>query len=490
MLTKGRKIIKVDVSRNELENVNTVCNVINSAFPVHLKNKIEIDYLMDYYKGNQPILNKVKEIRSEINNKLVLNHAQMITRKIVGYFLGNPIQYIPSGISKKKELIDELNIYTQYENKASVDKELGEYQSICGTAYRIIYRDGDFTGRKNDTVPFEDRALDPSTTFMVYESNISGYPLLGVTYYDVYDADGKFKGIRLYAYSDFGRYEFISDGLEPLSEDNLVEFIPYNVGGIPIIEYPNNSWRIGDWELVIGLMDAINELNSGRLDDIEQVIQSLIVFLNAEIDSETYDEMRRQGVVMLNSSENFKSDVKTIVNQLDQNGMNLFAQELEELLYSLVGVPSRHDGASGGDTGLAIELRDGWADLEIICKNKELIFKESEKKTLNILLHIFNIGRSEKLDKLDLDIKFSRNKNNNLLVKTQSYQSLLSTRTLSPEDCLSIVDLVSDPNDYIERGLAFWEKRETEEVSENGLLDDVEKGEEGDNDSVDNPIIK
>lgn len=102
MLTKGRKIIKVDVSRNELENVDTVCNVINSAFPVHLKNKIEIDYLMDYYKGNQPILNKVKEIRSEINNKLVLNHAQMITRKIVGYFLGNPIQYIPSGISKKK----------------------------------------------------------------------------------------------------------------------------------------------------------------------------------------------------------------------------------------------------------------------------------------------------------------------------------------------------------------------------------------------------
>ena len=490
MITKGRKVIKMDVSYDQMEDINVVCNVINNGMNIHMENKVEIDYLLNYYKGNQPVLNKTKEIRSEINNKLVLNHAQMITRKIVGYFLGNPIQYISSGMSDKKDLIDELNIYTQYENKPSVDKELGEYQSICGTAYRIVYRDGDFTGRRNDTVPFEDRVLDPSTTFMVYESNISGYPLLGTTYYDVYDDESEFVGIRYYAYSDFGRYEFISNGRNGVTPDDLVDFIPYNVGGIPIIEYPNNTWRIGDWELVIGLMDSINEMNSGRLDDIDQIIQSLIVFLNADIDEETYDEMRKQGVVMLNSSESNRSDVKTIINQLDQNGMNLFAKELEELLYSLVGVPSRSDGASGGDTGLAIELRDGWADLEIICKNKELIFRDSEKKALNILLHIFNIGRTEKLEKLDLDIKFSRNKNNNMLVKTQSYQSLLSTKTLSPEDCLSIVDLVSDPNDYVERGLAFWESQEPEEVLENGLLDEVEKGDEVDSDSVDSPIIK
>ncbi|HZJ99672.1 MAG TPA: phage portal protein [Tissierellaceae bacterium] len=463
MVTKGRKVIKMDVSYRDLEDINVLCNVVNTGMSIHMRNKAEIDYLMNYYKGNQPVLNKEKEIRSEINNKLVLNHAQMITRKIVGYFLGNPIQYIPSGISQKKELIEELNIYTQYENKPSVDKELGEYQSICGTAYRIIYRDGDFSGRRNDSVPFEDRVLDPSTTFMVYESNISGYPLVGVTHHDVYNEDDEFVGIRYYAYTDFGRYEFLSDGLDAIIPSDLVDFIPYDVGGIPIIEYPNNTWRIGDWELVVGLMNSINDLNSGRLDDIDQIIQSLIVFINAEIDEEVYAEMRAQGVVMLNNSENAKSDVKTIINNLDQNGMNLFSTELEELLYSLVGVPSRNDGASGGDTGLAIELRDGWADLEIICKNKELIFRDSEKKTLDVLLHIFNIGRTEKLEKLDLDIKFSRNKNNNMLVKTQSYQSLLSTRTLSPADCLSIVDLVSDPNDYIERGLAFWKTQEIEE---------------------------
>ncbi|HZJ98651.1 MAG TPA: phage portal protein [Tissierellaceae bacterium] len=484
MVTKGRRVIKMDVSYRDLEDINVLCNVVNTGMSVHMRNKAEIDYLMNYYKGDQPVLNKEKEIRSEINNKLVLNHAQMITRKIVGYFLGNPIQYIPSGISQKKELIEELNIYTQYENKPSVDKELGEYQSICGTAYRIIYRDGDFSGRRNDSVPFEDRVLDPSTTFMVYESNISGYPLVGVTHHDVYNEDDEFVGIRYYAYTDFGRYEFLSDGLDAIIPSDLVDFIPYDVGGIPIIEYPNNTWRIGDWELVVGLMNSINDLNSGRLDDIDQIIQSLIVFINAEIDEEVYAEMRAQGVVMLNNSENAKSDVKTIINNLDQNGMNLFSTELEDLLYSLVGVPSRNDGASGGDTGLAIELRDGWADLEIICKNKELIFRDSEKKTLDVLLHIFNIGRTEKLEKLDLDIKFSRNKNNNMLVKTQSYQSLLSTRTLSPADCLSIVDLVSDPNDYIERGLAFWKTQEIEEP----VKSDPTQGDLNNDNSVSNTL--
>lgn len=458
MELRGREIIRSDVKSADLLDIDTLCDVLNSAMTTHIKNKSEIDYLMDYFKGNQPVLKKKKEIRPEINNKLVLNHAQMITRKIVGYFLGNPIQYISSGLGSNKQLIDELNIYTQYENKATVDKELGEYQSICGTSYRIIFRDGEYGDGNDDKVPFEDRSLDPSNTFVVYETDISGLPLLATNYHPIHNSDGKFIGNRMYVYTNFGRFEFLTNETVNVKPKDMIEFKKYNVSGIPIVEYPNNMWRIGDWEMYTGLMDSINSLNSGRLDDIDQVIQSLLVFINADIDSNLYGEMREQGVVILKSTDNNKSDVKNIINSLDQNGMNLFAKELEELLYSLVGVPSRTDGASGGDTGLAIELRDGWADLETICKNKELVFRESEKRALQVMLHIFNIGRSETLSRLDLDIKFSRNKNNNMLVKTQSYQSLLSTKTISPEDCLSIVDLVSDPNDYIDRGMAFWKE--------------------------------
>lgn len=452
-LLGGRQKIISDYTVDDMKDLDKIVSLLNDAMPIHEQNKSDIDYLIKYRNGTQPILDKTKPVRDEINNTLVINHAQMITRNIVGYFLGNPIQYILSGDSSKKDAIDTLNRYVQYEDKATTDKEIGEYQSITGTAYRIIYRDGAF----GDEVPFEDRALSPSTTFVVYENNISEKPLIGVTYYSIVDDDNKFVGYKVYVYTPFGLYEFLKDGNNAFSVDNFLKFEPYNVGGVPIVEYPNNIWRVGDWELATALMDAINELNSGRLDDIDQIIQSLLVFTNAEIDTDTYDEMRKKGVVMLKNTTGNKTEVNNISNALDQSGMNLFAKEMEDLLYAIIGIPNRNNRAGGGgDTGQAVELRDGWADLEIVARNKELTFKKSEKMALRIILEMFNVNRLDKLSLVDIDIKFTRNKNNNMLVKTQSYETLLRTKTLTPEDCLTIVDLVSDVNEYISRGKSFW----------------------------------
>lgn len=454
MILKGRRKIVAEYKPEDLiDNIEIVANILNSTMPIHQQNKLEIDYLINYSHGIQPILEKTKIVRDEINNMLVVNHAQMITRNIIGYFLGTPIQYIQSG-SDKKDQIDELNRYVSYEDKPSVDKVIGEYQSITGTAYRIIYTDGQF----GDEVPFEDKALHPATTYVVYENGIAERPLMGVTYYNILDEKGQIKGVRVYAYTDHGVYDIKTDRSGKIQRNSDVLFTPYNVGGVPIVEYPNNIWRIGDWELCIGLMDAINSLHSGRLDDIDQVVQSLLVFINGEIDTETYDQMRERGVVSLKNNTTAKTDVQLLSNPLDQGGMNLFAEELEAMLYAMIGIPDRNNrGGGGGDTGQAVELRDGWADLEIVARNKELVFKRSEKQSLRIILNILRNKLGMDLTLLDVDVKFTRNKNNNLLVKTQSYSTLLATKTLSPADCLTIVDLVSDVNEYISRGEAFWQ---------------------------------
>lgn len=453
MLLKGRRKIVSEYSTEDMLDIQKVANLVNTAMVTHLYNKSEIDYLVEYKNGVQPILNKEKVVREEINNVLVINHAQMITRNIIGYFLGSPIQYIQSGFTTNKEGIDMLNRFVQYEDKASSDKELGEFASICGTAYRIIYTDGLYA----DEVPFEEKSLNPSTTFVVYENNISEKPLVGVTYYTLMDSDGKDVGFKVYAYTEHGLYQFITDMEHIITSTDESTFSPYKIGGVPIVEYPNNQWRLGDWELCIGLMDAINGLQSGRMDDIDQVVQSLLVFINADIDADRYAEMREQGVVLLKNMTGNQSSVESVNNSLDQAGMHLFSEEMETLLYALIGIPDRNNRAGGGgDTGQAVELRDGWADLEIIARNKELSFKKSEKQSLRIILNIMNGKLGGKLSLLDIDIKFSRNKNNNLLVKTQGYSTLLSTKTLSPADCLTIVDLVSDVNEYITRGQQFW----------------------------------
>ena len=453
MLYKGRKKIVSSTKSEDLMDFQVVADLINRTMGEHNLNRNVINYLIDYKNGRQTILDKKKIVRDEINNKLVMNHAQMITRTVVGYFLGTPIQYIQAGDTDKKEEIDLLNKYVQFEDKASVDKEIGEMQSITGTAYRIIYTDGIYA----DEVPFEERSLHPANTYVVYENSISEKPLVGVHYYEKYNEKGEFEGKVIYAYTEFGVWEIITDNSGAISDTSIYSYEPYNVGGVPIIEYPNNQWRIGDWELCIGLMDAINALHSGRLDDIDQIVQSLLVFINADIDGDGYKEMREQGVVLLKNNSGHPSSVEMLQSTLDQTGMNMFAEELEKMLYSLIGIPDRNNrGGGGGDTGQAVELRDGWADLEVVARNKELSFKRSEKQALKIILNILNNSMATELSLVDIDIKFTRNKNNNLMVKVQAYAMLLGTKTISPADCLTIVDLVSDVNEYVSRGEEFW----------------------------------
>lgn len=451
---KGRRKITTEYKSSDVVSVEVLSNILNGAMPIHSLNKTEIDYLTNYVKGVQPILNKEKEVRPEINNTLVVNHAEMISRTIVGYFLGTPIQYVQAGDTDKKSQIDELNKYVAYEDKSITDHELGQFQSICGTAYRIIYTDGVL----GDEVPFEDKALDPANTFVVYENTIAEKPVVGVTYLNLLDEKGNIKGMKFYAYTDVGMYTIVTNNSTGIIDNKAeVTFDKYYVGGVPIVEYPNNMWRIGDWELALSLMDSINSLQSGRLDDIDQMIQSLIVFINADIDTDRYEEMRDAGVVVLKSREGTKSSIDMISNPLAQEGIAIFSEELESLLYAMIGIPDRKSrSGGGGDTGQAVELRDGWADLEIVARNKEVTFKKAEKQTLKLILNIMKNKLGFDLKVIDIDIKFTRNKNNNLLVKTQSYATLLATKTLSPADCLSIVDLVSDVNEYISRGESFW----------------------------------
>lgn len=458
MILKGRSKLITQFTNDDLQsNIKNVIDCINTAMMTHSVNAMEINYLLNYHNGIQPILDKKNFTRPEINNKVVINYAQMITRTIVNYFIGTPIQYTQSGFGDesgfetKRTEIEELNRLMEYEDSSVVDMEVAKYQSICGTAYRII------TTNNDDDIPFEDRCLNPTNTFVVYENDISSKPLVGVTYLPILDSNGCEQGMLYQCFTRYGLYTFTAKSSGITTEDEYT-FTPYDVGGVPLIEYPNNSNRIGDWELVITLMNSIAKLQSNRLDDIEQIVQALLVFINADIDGNTYDELREKGIISLtNTTQQNKSEIKSISNPLDQIGVSNIFKELQELLFSLVGIPSREQrSSSGGDTGTAVELRDGWADLENVVRSKELYFKKCEKYKLKIITTILNKRMKFNLDVKDIVIKFTRNKNNNLLVKTQSLSNLLNTKTLAPSDCVQLVDLVTDVNDYSARGEQFW----------------------------------
>ena len=132
----GRTVISTNAKSITRKNLLTV---LTQAKMVHWKNKAEIEYLFNYYKGKQPILTRQKEVRPDICNTVVVNRANEIVAFKTGYLCGEPIQYINrNGEDSVTENINTLNEYMFSEDKASQDEEIVEWGNICGTAYRLV----------------------------------------------------------------------------------------------------------------------------------------------------------------------------------------------------------------------------------------------------------------------------------------------------------------------------------------------------------------
>lgn len=447
----GRKVIYSN--EKEVTKANVV-DVLNSAINTHKRNAAEIDYLHKYLRGVQPILHRQKTHRPEINNKIVENHALEIVDFKKGHVFGEPVQYVRrgerEGISTQ---IAKLNEFMFAENKSNSDKELAEWFYTCGTAYRMILPDK-YLGSGVDDSPFELDTLDPRNTFVIYNSGFGKKPLMGVHFIE--NADDE---IVYSCYTVDNYYEII--------DDNVVLDKPHILVDIPIIEYPANSLRLGAFEPVIDMLDAINLSTSNRLDGLEQFVQAFVKFINCRIDEEEFTALKDLGAIQVTGEPGLPADVDIVSSQLDQDQAQISKDDMYEMVLTICSMPGKSKGvSSGGDTGQAIMLRDGWSEAEAQAKDVELIFKQSEKRMLKIALGIIKDTSGDlDLRLSEIDIKFTRNKNANLLVKTQGLQNMLKSG-LHPHIAISHCDLFSDPEQvYLDSKpfLAKWLYDEPEE---------------------------
>ena len=89
-------------------------------------------------------------------------------------------------------------------------------------------------------------------------------------------------------------------------------------------------------------------------------------------------------------------------------------------------------------------------------KQDELSFKKSERQFLKLILNICKHENQIKNLKIsDIDIKFTRNKSDNLLVKTQGLMNMKQAQ-VTPEVAFTICGLFSDPNDVYAKSKKFF----------------------------------
>lgn len=460
----GRRTLYTDIAEITRENV---VGVIDSVMSDHLINKWDIEYLYNYYKGEQPILSRVKNIRPEINNIIVENRANEIVSFKEGYLMGEPLQYVNrTGASEATEAVNILNEYMFAEDKSPKDKELANWFFISGTAYRMILPDK-MAGELLDDAPFEIYTLDPRETFIVYHNGLGNKPVMGVKYIVRDDQ------VTVYSVYTKNRYYEIADR-------KIIKDEPHALGDIPIIEYPANMAKLGAFEIVITILDAINSISSNRLDAIEQFVQSLLVLKGVDIDGEEFKRLREMGGLLVPQ----EGDVLYLTQELNQSETQTLVDYMYQTVLTICGMPNRNGGLSTSDTGSAVIMRDGWSAAEARAKDTELMFKKSEKQFLKLALKISNQLRNLKLKLSDIEIKFTRRNYENILEKTQVLATLLANDKIHPQLAFEHSGLFIDSEMAYTKSMEYYEQvkgeleRELEKFNRLEVLENVHGGEQ------------
>lgn len=399
----GRKIAYTDAERITDENV---VKIIGQCIGVFYGNKTAIRYLWRYYKGDQPVLYRTKISNEDITNKILENHAYEIVQFKVGQTYGEPVQFI----SRKDDdtinnAVDELNDFMTDANKQEKDIKSGEWQSATGTSFKAIQS-------KEGEIPFRITAPSPLNTFVIYNRSTEE-PMLAVQ--ELKDEDGRYYKL---AFSETMSFKIVNS--------NVVSSKLHTYGGIPIVEYPNNHERISDIELVISMLDAINNMQSNRMDGIEQFVQSWIKFVNCDVDEEQFEKMKMNHALVVKSiNKDNKSDVDIMTQELNQTQCQVAKDDLWDNALSILAIPTKQSN-TGGDTQGAVELRNGWDFSKTRAKLKDPIVKSSEKRLATVVLNTLRVsGNDLKLSIRDFEVQINHSPQDNMYTKSQTLLQLL-----------------------------------------------------------------
>jgi len=450
----GRRVLYTDVTEITADNV---ASVVQNVFPDHVANVDEINYLYNYYKGKQPILERVKKVREDINSKVVTNYANEIVSFKVGYLLNSPFQYV--ALTDKNDEVNILNSYMYQVGKQAQDQEVIEWNHICGTAYRYVEAKEPSEVEKGDS-PFDLYTLDPRTTAIIYSSTFKKKRMAAITY-TISAETNTVRNFVVYTKNKIFTYE---EDTEKKTISGLVEK-PNTLGEIPVFEYPANNARLGAFEIVLPLLDAINRINSNDVDAGDTQIQSFLKFINCDLDNDALDNLAAYGAIKIKSIDGAPADVDTVKTDYSYDGANITKQDIHNAILTICGMPVMGNGSSISANNGAILIQNGWSQAEARAKSSETMFKGSERTMLAL---VFQICRTISKDNVnlrisDVDCKSTRTNYENVQVKAQVLCEMLNTPRVHPKLAFEACGLFSDPEnayliseEHYEKTLEDW----------------------------------
>lgn len=417
---------------------------VNEVLQLHAVNVVEENELYWRRRGISPIFSRIKEVRPDINYKIA--ESSGIINYIVtfdnGWFLTQPAYYVARK-SRSQSKVNKLNEFLYLSGKTDADNKVSNWFHTVGKG--VIWVKGN-TPRKE---PPKVYVLDPRSACVAYSLGVEKEPLLGIhvvmngnqlmvdaiTRDSFYTLTGEIVPTRATVAPTFTG-----------TVNNILSITPNLLGMIPIIEYSWDENNIASIEPAISMLDAVDTLQSDRLNGVAQFIQSLLVTWNCKFDDDMdANKIRQYGLINLIADGENRQDVKILSDQLDQAQTQVFVDDLYEKILSACCVPATtKGGTSTSDTGVAVLARDGYVQADAKARNSEDVFKNSNKHFDKLFTEILRRKKLLDINASEYELLFVRNETSNIQSKAQACHTLINAG-LHPELAFARSGVSNDP---------------------------------------------
>lgn len=476
---KGRELITTNrrLTGKLDDDARLVIKILEEALPKHRENARVEDELFKIFFNSGEYWTKEKTQRDDINNKITVGSAWSATRTINSYCFGEPIKIVSRSTNEEEgkqaqvEILSEF-LDIQHNHDSTIMATL--CSSVCGLGYKLALPatedEYNFSG-----VPFviNNNIIRPQDAFCVYSNSVIGEKVMGVIIGKHYDAEGNAKGDKYTVWTKTHCFTIVNGdkGFEIIPfiyKDKQYEAAPTFINRVPLIEVERNAFRKGDWEIAVDLFELKNRLASNRIDDIEQIVDYILVLINCDFEKEEdkNSALKDRLISLEQKDPQNKPSVEILKNALDQGGIQVFADYIDALIDTTIGIPSRQERSGGGhDTGKAVVYRNGFRDLE---NNAGIIIPKMDKAELEFLgvCIAYSHGRADdKLDKLkafDVRNKFTRSLSDDPISASTAYATFRAAG-MNDLDALVASQAVTDPSEVHKNNVAADEEREKKE---------------------------
>ena len=436
--------------RVEFDEKNIKKELVVKLIREHEKQLPRFKKLKKYYLGEHDILSK-QRAKNKPNYKPVCNHAKDIADTSTGYFMGNTISYSNSEDTD----IDELLIAFDNAEVDESDHDNALDMAIYGVAYEYVY------ARENENI-LDIKSLEVENTFIVYDDSIEQQPLFGVYYFKRKENKADTETYQAVIMTKQFVYSIVLEGKEKgVISDKPV---PHNMGDIPIIEYKNNKYSIGDFEQQIGLIDSYNSLTANRINDKEQFIDSILVLYGARLGDDEEESIKAMESLTEHKLLELHPEARAeyLSKTLNENEVETLRNAVKQDIYTFSHIPNLTDeNFAGNSSGVAMEFK--LLGLEMITKIKQRYYVKGLKKRIKLFANYLGLTQIA-IDANSIIPHFSRSLPKNLLEISQIVSNL--DGTASQETLLSQIPFVEDPMSEIEK----VNEEKQENIAQNQLL--------------------